>query len=406
MLDVMKIRKDFPFFANHTVAYLDNSATSQRPNLVLEAERKFYETMNANPMRGLYQVSIEATDAYEQAREKVASFLHARKSLEIIFTRNASESLNLAAYCLGESLLEEGDEILTTVMEHHSNMLPWRQIAQRKGAKVVYLNCDETGEITREEFCKKLSDRTKIVAMTQVSNVFGRENPLETFIPLAHEKGAVFVVDGAQSVPHQKVDVQELDADFLAFSGHKMLAPMGIGVLYGKEEWLEKLPPFLTGGEMIETVSLEDVTYAELPHRFEAGTVNAGGAVALGAAVDYYEQIGMDNIVQRELALSRYMDEKLRKVPYVKVLGDEDPDHHHGIFTFLLEGVHPHDVAAIMDMANVAVRAGHHCAEPLHRVLGVGSTTRASLQFYNTEEEIDRFIAALSEIRRQMGYGE
>ncbi len=402
--DSKEVRKDFALFNQSNLAYLDNAATTQRPNQVLEAEMNFYQRKNANPFRGIYDLSVEATDAYEEARKKVANLIHAKEAEEIVFTRNASESLNLVAYSLGELVLREGDEILVGITEHHSNMLPWRQAAKRKGAKVNYLYTDEKGEITEEAFTKALSQRTKIVALTQVSNVFGRLNDLKTFAEIAHQRGIYFVADGAQSIPHRMVDVSDLGVDFLAFSGHKMLASMGIGVLYGKKELLEAMPPFLTGGEMIETVSLEKITYAPVPHKFEAGTVNTGGAVSLSAAIDYLNQYGMENLARVEEELTVYAYEKMERIPGIRILGSDDPRDHHGILTFQLEGVHPHDIAYILNQDGVAVRAGHHCAQPLLKYLKTPSTTRASLYFYNTKDEVDRLIDGLSKIRREMGY--
>ena len=403
---VQEIRKDFPFFEKSTLAYLDNSATSQRPRSVVEAVEDFYYHRNANPFRGLYDLSVEATDAYEAAREKVAGFIGAESSTEIIFTRNASESLNLAAYSLGELVLREGDEIVCSVVEHHSNLLPWQHAAGRAGAVVKYLEPEADGSFSPEKLDELMSERTKIVALTAMSNVFGQMNDVKALAAVAHKYGAYYVADGAQSVPHGSTDVQELDVDLLAFSGHKMLSPMGIGVLYGKEKLLDRMPPFLTGGEMIETVSLTGVTYAELPHKFEAGTVNAGGAVGLAAAIDYLESVGMDRIVEREKELSRLAYSLISEIPHIELLGAKDPEGHHGIFTFRVEGVHPHDVAAILADRDLAVRAGHHCAEPLHQYLKIPSTTRASLMFYNTEEEVERLAEAMRSIRPVMGYGD
>ena len=411
--DIEKIRKDFPFFAaeeekiasgGSPLAYLDNSATSQRPRLVVEAVADYEYYHNSNPFRGLYDLSIDATERYEAARTKVAKFINARADKEIIFTRNASESLNLVAYSLGEMCLKEGDEIITTVVEHHSNMLPWRLAAKRHGATVKYLECEEDGSFSLDSFKSLLSDKTKIVAMTAMSNIFGRIIDIKSFAAAAHEVGAYFIADGAQSVPHSKTDVQDLDIDFLSFSGHKMLAPMGIGVLYGKEELLNEMPPFLSGGEMIEYVTFEDITYAELPHKFEAGTVNAGGAVGLAAAIDYLESIGLDAIEERELELTRMALEGMKAIPHITVLGSDKAEEHHGILTFKIDGVHPHDIAAIIADAGVAVRAGHHCAEPLHHFIGIPSTTRASLMFYNTEEEVTRLLDIMKQIRPMMGY--
>ena len=400
------IRNDFEFFRNNSdVAYLDNAATAQRPDVVLQAVEDFYRTVNSNPLRGLYQISLAATEQYEQARQKVAGFIGAGRAEEIIFTKNATESLNLVAFSLCEEVLKPGDEIVVGIMEHHSNMLPWRAAAKRHGATVRYLEPDQDGLITEERFEQVLTEKTRIVAVTQVSNVFGRENDIKTFARMCHEKGIVIVADGSQSVPHMKVDVTDLDVDFLVFSGHKMCAPMGIGVLYGKYEWLEKIPPFMTGGEMIELVTLDRVTYAEIPHKFEAGTVNAGGAVGLKAAIEYFEKLGMDNIEERERQLTEYAYEKLMSIDGIKIIGSSDPAEHHGILTFTLQDVHPHDIAYILDeQAKVAIRAGHHCAQPLLKFLGTPSTARASLAFYNTEDEIDRLVTCLSGMRGQLGF--
>lgn len=407
MPDMDQIRADFPLLARYPeIAYLDNAATTQKPKEVLDAVRAYYEEENANPLRGLYDLSVRATEAYEAAREAVRGFIGAASTREIIFTRNASESLNLAAYCLSEAFLREGDEILITVMEHHSDLLPWQQAARRHGAVLKYIECDSQGLITEENFRSCLTERTKIVAMTHISNVLGVRNDVRTFAAIAHSQGAVFVADGAQSVPHIPVDVQDLGVDFLAFSGHKMLAPMGIGVLYGREEILAQLPPFLYGGEMIEYVTREDATYTELPHRFEAGTVNVGGAVGLAAAIRYYEKVGFHFIEERERELGEYAMERLCQVPHLRLLGPEEAAGHHGIFTFTIDGVHPHDIAAILDEEGVDIRAGHHCAQPLMQFMGTPSTVRASLAFYNTEAEIDRLAEALGTVRRRMGYAD
>ncbi|MCC8044607.1 MAG: cysteine desulfurase [Clostridiales bacterium] len=402
---IEEIRRDFPLLQNTDYAYLDNSATSQKPVQVLEAVRKFYETKNANPFRGLYPLSEEATEAYEDARETVRAFINAKSTEEIIFTRNASESLNLVAYSLGSLLFAPGDEIVVSIAEHHSNMLPWRAAAERAGAKVVYLECAPDGAFTEEMLRDVLTERTRLVAITQVSNVFGRKNDIRRFAEICHERGVVIVADGAQSVPHMPVDVQELDVDFLAFSGHKMLAPDGIGVLYGKKKWLQKMPPFLSGGEMIESVTRDKIIYAELPHKFEAGTVNAGGAVGLAEAIRYIQKLGFDWIEEREQVLTALAYAQMKEIPGVHIFGSEDPLDHHGILTFTVDGVHPHDVSEILSASKIAVRAGHHCAQPLMGHLKVGSTTRASIAFYNTEEEILRFTEALGQVRRVMGYG-
>ena len=401
-----KIRADFPLLTGKygEYAYLDSAATSQKPRVVIEAEKEFYEAYNANPLRGLYQLSVEATDRYEEAREAVRVFIHAGSCEEIIFTRNATESLNLVAYAYAMNTLKEGDEILVTILEHHSNFLPWLNAAKRCGGRVNFLECDESGRITEEAFREAFTDRTRIVAMTQVSNVMGRENDIALFARLTHEKGAVFVADGAQSVPHLPVDVKALDVDFLAFSGHKMLGPMGIGVLYGKRELLNKMNPFLYGGEMIETVTRMGATYAELPHKFEAGTVNAAGAYGLSKAIEYMNQIGFDTIREREDHLTRFAMERLQQNQHLKLLGSKDPLEHHGILTFVLEGVHPHDIAAILDAEKICIRAGHHCAQPLMQFMKTPSTARVSLAFYNTEEEILRLVNALETMREKLGF--
>ena len=399
-------RKDFPLLMEQNVVYLDSSATSQRPASVLEAEKKFYECANANPLRGLYGLSMEATNQVEHARELVQNFIHAKKACEIIFTRNATESLNLLAYSYGLSHLKAGDEIIVSIMEHHSNMLPWQMVAEQTGATIRYLECTDEGEITEEHLNAVFSDKTKLVAIAHISNVFGRINPVETIISMAHERGAVVVMDCAQSALHVPIDVQKLDVDFIVFSGHKMLAPMGIGVLYGKESLLKEMPPFLVGGEMIESVTIHGAKYAELPYKFEAGTGNAGGAVALGAAIAYIQSVGFDAIQEREHALTAFALEKMKEIEGVHMIGSKNADEHCGILTFTLDGVHPHDVSSILDFDQIAVRAGHHCAQPLMDYLKVSSTTRASIAFYNTQEDIEKFVESLSQIRRKMGYGQ
>lgn len=400
-----RIRREFPLIWQHPeIAYLDNSATTQKPACVIESLKGYYEESNANPLRGLYELSMKATDAYEDAREAVRAFLGAESTEEIIFTRNASESLNLVAFSGSEAFLNPGDEILITIMEHHSNLIPWQEAAKRRGAALRFLEPDEEGKISEERFCSELTERTRIVAMTQISNVLGVKHDIRRLAELAHERNIIFVADGAQSVPHIPVNVQELGVDFFAFSGHKMLAPMGIGVLYGKRELLQEMPPFLFGGEMIEYVSRETATWAELPHKFEAGTVNAGGAVGLGAAIEYYNRIGWNVILEREAHLSRLAMEKLSAIPYLRLLGPKKAEEHHGIFTFTIDGVHPHDIAAILDAKGVNVRAGHHCAQPLMQFMGTPSTTRASLAFYNTEDEVQRLAESLAGVRAEMGY--
>ena len=399
-------RNDFPLLMQNKIIYIDNAATSQRPQCVIDAEGDFYKNYNANPLRGLFSLSVEATEVYENAREAVRKFIGAEKSNEIIFTRNTTESLNLVAYSYGLSNVKKGDEIVVSIMEHHSDLLPWQMVAKTCGAELKFIECAKDGSIDLEKVKELITSRTKIVAMTQVSNVLGREYPVKEIAKLAHEKGAVMVVDGAQSTPHMRVDVTDLDADFFAFSGHKLLAPMGIGVLYGKEELLEKMPPFLSGGEMIDSVTRTSAVYAELPHKFEAGTVNAAGAAGLKAAIDYIEKVGFDYISEREIALTSRAIEKMKKIPHVNIIGSENADEHTGIVTFTIDNVHPHDISEILAADGIAVRAGHHCAQPLLTHLGLNSTARASFAFYNTEDEVDKFTDSVATIRERMGYGE
>ena len=398
-------KADFPLLAGSAIAYLDSAATAQRPQCVLDAQRDFDCHHNANPLRGLYPLSVEATEIYEDARERVRAFLHARSAREIIFTRNTTESLNLVAYSYGLSHLRAGDEVLVSIMEHHSDLLPWQMVCRQTGAQLRFLECAPDGslDLNRVEQC--ITDRTRLVAITQVSNVLGRRYPVKEIAALAHRRGAVVVVDGAQSTPHLPVDVQDLDADFFALSGHKLYGPMGIGVLYGKEALLEEMPPFLSGGEMIESVSRTGAVYAELPHKFEAGTVNASGAAGLRAAIDYIESIGLDKIHQRELQLSTDAFERMRAIPHLHLLGSDQAEEHNGILTFVIDGVHPHDVGEILAADGVCVRAGHHCAQPLLQHLGHTSTVRASYSFYNTPADTDRLIESLSAVRERMGYG-
>ena len=397
-------RKDFPIFVNSPCVYLDSAATAQRPQCVIDAEKNFYETMNANPLRGLYDLSMRATDAYENARATVRDFIHADSSSEIIFTRNATESLNLVAYSYGLNFIHEGDEIVTTVMEHHSDMLPWQMVAEKTGAKLIYMEPDSSGVITLDEIHSKITERTKLVAVAHVSNVLGVTNPVKEISDWAHHFGAVVVIDGAQSVPHMEVNVKNIGADFLAFSGHKLMAPFGIGVLYGREELLEKMPPFLTGGEMIETVTTQGATYAELPHKFEAGTVNAAGAVGLEAAIRYLQNVGFDYVRKTEDHLTEMIFDGASKLPYMHIIGSPDPLKHSGIVAFTIDGVHPHDISSILDADKVDIRAGHHCAEPLMRFLGVQSTARASLYLYNDEEDVRTFLEKTALIRRWLGF--
>lgn len=398
-------RTDFPLIAENTTIYMDNAATSQRPQCVLDAVNDFYLKHNANPLRGTYPLSVEATDLYEEARKSVRDFIGAASSREIIFTRNTTESINLVAYSYGLNNIKSGDEILVSIMEHHSNLLPWQMVARQTGATLRFLECRPDGSLDLDEVKSLITDKTKLVAITQVSNVLGIANPIREIAALAHEKGAVIVVDGAQSTPHMPVHVQELDADFFAFSGHKIFGPMGIGVLYGKKKLLKQMPPFLSGGEMIDSVTREGAKYAELPHKFEAGTVNAAGAVGLKAALDYVRSVGYEEMQKRELAVTRRALEGLKQIPHVHVLGSEKAEEHTGILTFTIDDVHPHDVSEILISDGISVRAGHHCAQPLLNYLGVSAATRASFMFYNTEEEADAFVKSIASIRERMGYG-
>ena len=399
------VRQDFVLLQNTDRVYFDNAATSQKPKCVIDAVQEFYEKYNANVLRGLYPLSVEATERYENARKTVQRFIHAACPEEIIFTRNATESMNLVAYSYGMANLKAGDEILVSILEHHSNILPWQMVSRATGAKLVFLECEPDGTIPKEKMDEAFSEHTKLVAVTQVSNVLGCVNDIPELVKRARACGAVILMDAAQSAPHMPIDVQKLDVDFVAFSGHKMLAPMGIGVLYGKQELLEKMPPFLTGGEMIETVSRYDAVYAELPHKFEAGTVNAGGAVGLAAAIDYLESYGMDTLHAVEQELTAYLFRGMNAIPHVHVLGSHREDNHTGIVSFTVDQVHPHDISEVLSSDGMDIRAGHHCAQPLHDHLGIHSTARASLMFYNTKEEIDRFLESVSNIRRRMGFG-
>lgn len=400
-----KFRTDFPLIAENRTIYIDNAATSQRPRCVLDAVNDFYLKHNANPLRGTYPLSVEATDLYEEARKSVRDFIGAASEKEIIFTRNTTESINLVAYSYGLNNIKSGDEILVSIMEHHSNLLPWQMVARQTGATLRFLECRPDGSLDLDEVKSLITDKTKLVAITQVSNVLGIVNPIREIAALAHEKGAVIVVDGAQSTPHMAVNVQELDADFFAFSGHKIFGPMGIGVLYGKKKLLRQMPPFLSGGEMIDSVTREGAKYAELPHKFEAGTVNAAGAVGLKAALDYVRNVGYEEMQKRELAVTKRALEGLKQIPHVHVLGSDKAEEHTGILTFTIDDVHPHDVSEILISDGISVRAGHHCAQPLLNYLGVSAATRASFMFYNTEEEADAFVKSIAGIRERMGYG-
>ena len=388
-------KEDFPILKNRDMAYLDSGATTQKPQKVLDAVESFYEHENANPHRGAYSLSIEATEAYESTRGKIAKFINARYPEEIIFSKNATESLNLLAYSYGLDNLEKEDEVVISIMEHHSNLVPWQYVTNKTGSTLKYMYINDNFEISKEEIESKITDKTKIVGITHISNVLGTINPVKEIIKYAHKKGAIVIVDASQSIPHMKIDVQDLDADFLVFSGHKMLAPLGIGVLYGKKELLQKMKPFLMGGDMIEYVYEQKTTFAPLPNKFEAGTQNVEGVIGLGAAIDYINEIGYDKIAEVEKELTEYAREKLSKLDYLDLYLTPNKENHSSVFSFNIKGVHPHDVASILDTENVYVRSGNHCAQPLLRSLGIDSTCRASLYFYNTKEDIDKLVYGL-----------
>ena len=401
-------KQDFPLLAEHPrIAFLDSAATAQRPACVLEAQERFYRIMNANPLRGLYSLSVEATEAIAHVRKQIAQHIGAvdergrAQARDIVFTRNTSESLNLIAKSFAPCVLEPGDEVAITIMEHHSNLIPWQQACRAADAKLVYLYPDEQGVITDAEIAAKIGPATKIVAAGHVSNVLGVRNPIEKLAAAAHANGAYMVVDGAQSVPHIPIDVRELGADFFAFSAHKAMGPLGIGVLWGRHELLEQMPPMLTGGEMIDSVTEQDAAWAPVPEKFEAGTQDAAGIYATGVALDYLvETVGLDVIAEREAELVRYTMERLGELEFVDLIGPDDPTCHHGVVSFNVHGIHPHDVASILDMSQVCIRAGHHCAQPLLTWLGVENLAccRASLAFYNDAADVDEFIEGLKTV--------
>lgn len=392
-------KDDFPLLSrNADLAFLDSAATAQRPACVLDAQRSFYETMNANALRGLYRLSVEATQAINDARHTVASFIGASESQDIVFCRNTSEALNIVAKSFGASVLKPGDEVCISIMEHHSNLIPWQQVCRATGASLVYLRPDKQGIITAEEMDSKISQRTKIVSVTHVSNVLGIENPVVELGKRVHAVGGYLVVDGAQSVPHISVDVKQIGCDFFAFSGHKVFGPFGIGVLWGKHELLDGMPPFLTGGEMIDSVSETDAVWASVPEKFEAGTQDAAGIYATAKALDYISALGMQTLEKRERLLMDYLMDQMRGLPFIEIIGHEEASKHHGALSFNVKGIHPHDVSSILDSCNVAIRAGHHCAQPLLTWLGVESCCRASIAFYNDTSDIDALISGLNTV--------
>ena len=395
-MSITDIKKDFPLLENTDIAYLDSGATAQKPIQVINAVKEFYEKQNANPHRGAYGLSVEATEIYENARKKVAKFINAKYNEEIVFSKNATESLNLIAYSYGLNNLEKDDETVISIMEHHSNLVPWQKVTKVTQSTLKYMYINEKFELTDEEIESKITSKTKIVSITHVSNALGTINNIKKIIDYAHKNGAVVIVDASQSIPHMKIDVQELDTDFLVFSGHKMLAPFGIGVLYGKRELLEKMEPFLMGGDTIEYVYEQQTTFAPIPNKFEAGTQDAAAAVGLVAAIDYIEKIGYKKIQKLEQEIVNYAKSELSKLNYLTIYMTPNEKNHSGVISFNINGVHPHDVASILDSEGVCVRSGNHCAQPLMRYLGIDSTCRASFYFYNTKEDVDRLVKALN----------
>ena len=404
-----EIKNDFSIFNQkihgNRLVYLDNGATTQKPLQVIKAMDKYNNLSHGNPHRGAHKLSISATEAYDLAKEKVKKFINAKYINEIIFTRNTTESLNLIAYSYGKEFINERDEIVLSISEHHSNILPWQRIAKEKKAILKYMYLNEESRLTLDEIKNKITTKTKIVSIAHMSNALGTIYPIEEIINYAHKMGAVVVVDGAQSTPHMKVDVQKIDADFFVFSAHKMLGPMGIGVLYGKKELLEKMPPFMMGGDMIEYVYEQEATFAPLPYKFEAGTQNVEGAVGLKAAIEYLEKIGIDKIEAHEKILTEYALDKMLRLPYINIQGPKDLNMRGGIISFTIDNIHPHDIATILDSYGVAIRAGHHCAQPLMRYLGIPATSRVSFYIYNTKEDIDQFIEGIKNVRKWFGYG-
>ena len=394
-----EIRKQFPVLNQevngHPLVYLDSAATSQKPLQVLEAVRSYYELDNSNVHRGVHTLGNRATDSYEGAREKIRKFINAKSTKEIIYTRGTTTSINTVAGAYGRMNVKEGDEIVISYMEHHSNLIPWQQLAKEKGATLKYFDLEQDGTITLETVRNTITDKTKIVAITMASNVLGTINPIKEITEIAHSHGAVIVVDAAQAAPHMVIDVQDLDVDFLGFSGHKMCGPTGIGVLYGKQAHLEAMEPIEFGGEMIDFVGLHESTWKELPWKFEGGTPNIAGAIGLGAAIDFLTEIGLDKIAEHEHSLVEYAIQEMDKIEGISIYGPRDPQKRCGLITFNIDGVHPHDLATVLDMNGIAVRAGHHCAQPLMKWLQCTATARASFYMYNTKEDVDRLAEGL-----------
>lgn len=408
-LDINLIRKDFDILNkkiyDKNLVYFDNAATTHKPNYVLDSIKNYNITSNANPHRGAHSLSISATNSYENSRDVIRNFINAKYNEEIIFTRNTTESLNLIAYSYGMNFINKDDEIVLCISNHHSNILPWQHVANIKEAKIKYIYLDENGNIALEDVKNVITENTKIVSISHMSNALGNIYPIKEIIDIAHEKGSIIIIDGAQSVPHIKIDVKELNADFFCFSGHKLYGPMGIGVLYGKKEILNEMPPFLSGGDMIEYVEEQSSTFAPLPYKFEAGTQNVEGAVGLSAAIDYISNIGLENIYKHEMELTKYALNKLNELPFIELYGCKDVINRGGVISFNVKDVHSHDVASILDSYGIAIRSGHHCAQPLMKYLNINSTCRVSFSVYNTKEEIDVFINSIKNVRKWLGYG-
>lgn len=403
------IIKDFPSLNlkvnNHRLVYLDNGATTQRPIQVMEAMRKYAEASHGNPHRGAHYLSTRATEEYDLAKEAARAFINANSTDEIIFTKNTTESLNLIAQSYGMENIHKDDEIALLISEHHSNILPWQRVAKAKGAILKYMYVDENGRLSKDEIKDKITKKTKLVAMAHMSNVLGTIFPVKEIIDYAHSQGSVVVIDGAQSTPHIKEDINDLDADFFVFSAHKMLGPMGIGVLYGKKEILDSMPPFLMGGDMIEYVSEQEATFAPLPFKFEAGTQNVEGAVGLRGGIEYINKIGMENITKHEKVLTEYALEKMLSIPYINIQGPKTTEDKGGLISFTIDDVHPHDTASILDSYGIAIRAGHHCAQPLMRYFNIPASSRISFYIYNTKDDVDAFIDGIKNVRKWLGYG-
>ena len=403
-LDVAVIRKDFPILARQVngnpLVYLDNGASSQKPEAVINAISKYYEYEHSNIHRGVHYLSAKATDHYEQVRGKLQNFINAKFTEEILFTKGTTEAINLVAFAFGEHAIEEGDEVIVSTMEHHSNIVPWQMLCERKGAVLKVVPINDKGEFLFDEYEKRLSDRTKLVAVTHVSNTMGSINPIQKIVSAAHKVGAKVLIDGAQAVPHMQVDVRELDCDFYCFSSHKMYGPTGVGILYGKKELLDEMPPYQGGGDMIKTVTFEKTEYNDLPHKFEAGTPNIAGGIGIGAAIDYIHKIGFENIAQHENEILQYATQELLKISGIRIIGEAAEKA--CVISFLLDGTHPYDVGTILDQLGIAVRTGHHCTEPLMNRFGIPGTVRASFSMYNTLDEVDKLVEGIQRAKKML----